>query len=202
VGKVLAVKRSEGETALQSINAAFSEYTSFYGLLLEKGLDKTEYSKVFDDITKNFRELYTSAKTNHDALMLNLNQFEEGRAEKDTYERALTRIEEIIIGAEFDLSLKVLPYLKKVEKDLLQDQILGKIEATELPQEIKTLIMEEAQEIRAYMATAEKQGAIEQVKEYSNIGRKIISLGEKAWVFLKKAYPVAVPVLVQLFSSK
>jgi len=197
----LEIKRSEAEQALAKVNVTFDEFTSFYSSLLEKGIDETEYGKVFSDMSQVFREIYTTSKKNYDALMFNRSQFDEGRLERDAFERSLTRIEQFIIGAEFDISLKILPQLKRVEKELLQKHILNKVAEVEMTTQMKTEVKQDAEGILKSMANTEKNENINQVEEYIGIGKRIMELGQKVWKFVEKAAPAALPLILRIFSS-
>jgi hypothetical protein len=197
---ILEDKRSEAEQALAKLNAVFGEFTSFYSLLLEKGIDETEYGKVFSDMSQVFREVYTTSKKNYDALMFSRSQFEDGRLERDAFERSLTRIEQFIIGADFDIGLKILPQLKRVEKEILQKQIVNKVAEVEMPDQMKTEVKQEAEKLLESMATTEKTGNINQVEEFIGIGKKIIDLGKKIWRFAEKSAPGALPLILRIFN--
>ncbi len=197
----MEIKRSEAEQALAKVNVTFDEFTSFYSSLLEKGIDETEYGKVFSDMSQVFREIYTTSKKNYDALMFNRSQFDEGRLERDAFERSLTRIEQFIIGAEFDISLKILPQLKRVEKELLQKHILNKVAEVEMTTQMKTEVKQDAEGILKSMANTEKNENINQVEEYIGIGKRIMELGQKVWKFVEKAAPAALPLILRIFSS-
>jgi hypothetical protein len=194
-------KRSEAELALAKVNAVFSEFTSLYSSLLEKGVDETEYGKVFSDMSQVFRDVFTTSKKNYDALMFNRSQFDEGRLERDAFERSLTRIEQFIIGAEFDIGLKILPQLKRVEKELLQKHIINKVAEVEMPAQMKAEIKQDTEGILESMANTEKMGNIDQVEGYVGIGKRIMDLGQKVWRFAEKAAPVALPLILRIFSS-
>ena len=194
-------KKSEAEQALAKVNEVYTEFTSFYSLLLEKGIDETEYGKVFSEISHVFREIYITSKKNYDALLLNKGQFEEGRLERDAFERSLARTEQFIIGADFDIGLKVLPQLKRVEKELLQKQIIDKVVEIEMPNQAKIEVKQEAKEILDLMANSEKMGSINQTKEYIGFGKRIVNLGQKVWKLTETAMPTALPLLLRIFSS-
>lgn len=196
----MEAKNSEAKLALEKVNAAFGEFTSFYSSLLEKGIDETEYGKAFSDMSQLFREIYTTSKKNYDALMFNRSQFDEGRLERDAFERSLTRIEQFIIGAEFDIGLKILPQLKRVEKELLRKHIVNKVEEIEMPPQIKAEVKQEAEGILESMANTEKMGNINQVEQCIGIGKRIVDLGQKVWRFAEKAAPVALPFILRIFS--
>ena len=197
----METKCSEAEQTLANVNLAFGEFTSFYGSLLEKGIDETEYGKTFGDLSQAFKEVYTTSKSNYDALVLNRSQFEAGRLERDAFERALIRIEQYIIGADFDIGLKILPRLKRVEKELLQKHIIEKVEDINMPSEMKVEIKQDAQSILTSMTSTEKKANIEQVKEYVVNGEKILTLGQKVWNFAHKASPAAIPLILKIFSA-
>lgn len=201
----METKSSEAQLALEKINTTFEEFTSFYGQLVEKGIMETEYGKVFSDMAQTFRGLYSTAKSNYDALLVNRHQFEEGRLERDAYERSLTRIEQYIIEAEFDIGVKILPYLKKVEKELLQDQIVKTAKAIDIPEEEKKEVIQDAENIKTSMTNAEKKGTVDQVKEYVGIGSKIVELGQKIWKFANeqatKAAPIVLPLILRVLGA-
>jgi len=197
----LEMKGSEAEQALAKVKAVFDEFTSFYASLLEKGIDETEYGKVFGEMSQVFREVYITSKKNYDALMFNRSQFDEGRLERDAFERSLIRIEQFIIGAEFDVGLKILPQLKRVEKELLQKHIVNKVAELEMPTQIKAEVKRDAEGIHASMTSIEKMGNINQVEKYIGIGKRIMNLGQKVWKFAEKTAPVALPFILRIFSS-
>lgn len=186
----LETQGSEAELALEKIDSAFNAFTSFYGRLVEKGINETKYGKVFADITAAFQELYATAKSNYDALRLNSRQFEEGRLEKDAFERSLARIKRYIIKAEFDIGVKILPYLKKAEKEMLHDHIVKPIETTDMPKDDKQMAMEEVKKIETSMRLAEKKGPFDQINEYVGAGEKIIEVGEIIRNYADKTAPV------------
>ena len=192
--------KSEFEQALTKVNSVFNEFTSFYSSLLEKGIDETEYGKALSEISQVFKEIYVTSKKNYDALVFNRSQFDEGRLERDAYERSLTRIEEFIIGAEFDIGLKVLPQLRRFEKELLQKQIVNKIAEIDLTPQIKTEIKHESEGIMESMANTEKMGNIDKLEKYINFGKRIVDLGQKVWKFVEKTAPTALPLILRIFS--
>lgn len=181
---------SEAELALEKIDSAFNAFTSFYGRLVEKGINETRYGKVFVDITAAFQELYATAKSNYDALRLNSRQFEEGRLEKDAFERSLARIKRYIIKAEFDIGVKILPYLKKAEKEMLHDHIVKPIETTDMPEDDKQMVMVEVKKIETSMRLAEKKSPFDQINEYVRVSEKIIEVGEIIRNYADKTAPV------------
>jgi hypothetical protein len=197
----LEAKSSGAEQALARVNLAYSEFTSFYGSLLERGIDETEYGKTFSELSETLKEVYTNSKSNYDALSLNKSQFEAGRLERDAYERSIIRIEQFIIGAEFDIGLKVLPRLRRAEKELLQKDIVQKVETIDISAETKKEVKEEAAGILTSMAKIEKQANIDQVRECVGNGKKIMSLGQKVWKVVEKAAPAALPFILKLFST-
>jgi hypothetical protein len=197
----LEARSSEVEKALDKVNIAFREFTSLYGILVERGIEEIEYGKIFDDMAQDFRRLYATAKSHYDALLLNRQQFDEGRLERDAFERSLIRIERYIIDAEFEIGTKILPHLKKVEKELLQKHIIKKIEDIDMPEEMKREVRQDAEKIQAWMTDTEKKDTIDQVKEYASIGGRIIELGEKVWKFAKMAAPVALPFILRIFGA-
>ena len=190
VSDILERPGSEIELALEKINSAFNAFISFYGKLVEKGINETKYGKVFSDITANFQELYATAKSNYEALRLNSRQFEEGRLERDTFERSLTRIKSYIIKAEFDIGVKILPHLKKAEKEILQTNIVKPIETGELTKEDKQEVIEEVKKIETSMKLAEKKGSFDQIIECVNAGERIIELGERVENYAQKTAPI------------
>ena len=131
---------------------------------------------------------------------MNKRQFEEGRLERDGYERSLTRIEQYIIGAEFEIRLKILPQLKKTEKELLQKHIVAKVEEISLPPKTKEETRKNAEKINELIAATEKEDPIDQIKEYVKIGNKIVELGQKIWAATKKVTPVALPLILRIFA--
>jgi translation elongation factor EF-1beta len=195
----LETRSSVAQTTLAKINAAFTEYIEFYGSLVENGIEETEYNKIFDQLTRTFRELYTTAKSNYDALLMNKSQFEEGRLERDAYERALIRIEENIIAAEFDIGIRVLPYLKRVNKELLQKHILKLIEEIKLSGKDATEVKFEVEQIKISMTNADKEVSIEQVKGYVSCGKKIMKLGKRVWKIVEATAPAALPLVLKIF---
>jgi translation elongation factor EF-1beta len=195
----LETRSSVAQTTLAKINAAFTEYIEFYGSLVENGIEETEYNKIFDQLTRTFRELYTTAKSNYDALLMNKSQFEEGRLERDAYERALIRIEENIIAAEFDIGIRVLPYLKRVNKELLQKHILKLIEEIKLSGKDATEVKFEVEQIKISMTNADKEVSIEQVKGYVSSGKKIMKLGKRVWKIVEATAPAALPLVLKIF---
>ena len=114
----------------------------------------------------------------------------------------LALIEQQIHESEFEIGVKILPYLKKAEKEILQKDIMGAVEATSAPEEVKKELRKEASEIQSSMAIVEKQNAVDQVKEYVSIGRRIFTFGQKVWKytgpFIKIAFPVIPQVLEML----
>jgi hypothetical protein len=199
--RILEMKGSEAEQALAKVNTVFDEFTSFYASLLEKGIDETEYGKVFSEMSQVFREVYIASKKNYDALMFNRSQFDEGRLERDAFERSLIRIEQFIIGAEFDVGLKILPQLKRVEKELLQKHIVDKVAEVEMPTQMKAEVKRDAERIITSMTSIEKMGNINQVEKYIGIGKRIMDLGQKLWKFAENTAPVALPFILRIFSS-
>ena len=197
----MEARSSELVNTLDKVNTAFREFTSLYSILVERGIEETEYGKIFGDMAREFRELYATAKSHYDALLLNRRQFEEGRLERDAFERRLTRIEEYIHKAEFDIGIKILPHLKKVEKELLQKHIIEKVEEIDMPEEMKREVRRDAEEIQALMKETENKGTIDQFKEHVGIGERIVKLGEKVWRFAKKAAPVALPLILRIFGG-
>jgi len=201
----LETRSSEVELALEKVNTTFGEFTSFYAKLVEKGIGETEYGKVFDEMAQSFRGLYSTAKSYYDALLVNRRQFEEGRLERDAFERSLIRIERYIIEAEFDIGVKILPHLKKVEKELLQEQIIKTVEAIDVPEEVKKEVRRDAEKIQTSMTNAEKKGPVDQLKEYVGIGGRIVELGQKIWKFASaqatKAAPVALPLILRVLGA-
>ncbi len=189
----------EAEQALANVNAAFGEFASFYSSLLEKGIDETEYGKVFNDLSQAFKEVYITSKSNYDALALNRVQFEAGRLERDAFERSLIRVEKFIIGADFDIGLKILPQLKRVEKEILQKHIIEKIETLNMPSELKVEIKQDSQSIIDSMNNAENKTNLDQIKEYIGTGNKILELGQKIWKFAQQASPTAIPLFLKIF---
>jgi hypothetical protein len=200
LGNRLEIKSSEAENALSKINQAYTEFTTFYGSLLEKGVDETEYGKVFSSLSQTLRDIYTTSKSNYDALTLNKSQFEAGRLERDAYERSIMRIDEFLIGADFDIGLKVLPLLRKTEKEMLQKHIIEKVESSSLPPETKAEIKQEGTGILTAMSSIEKKPNADQVKETVANGEKIITLGQKVWQIAKQVAPAAAPFILKLFS--
>jgi hypothetical protein len=197
-GEILEEKASEVEQALNKVNATFEEFSAFYGQLIEKGIDETGYGKTFEKLIEEFKDSYVKAKSHYETIMLNKKQFNEGRLERDAYERSLLRISQYLIESEFEIGTKILPRLKKVEKQLLQEEIIQKAEVIDLPKDMKEEVKQDATEITTLMENAQKKGNIDQIKEYVDIGSKIIKLGEKLWAFAKKVAPVAIP-LITLF---
>lgn len=197
----LEEKESQAEVALKKIDKAFDDFNSFYATLLEKGIEETEYGKVFADLTSAFKEVYITSKTNFDALMLNTSQFKEGRLERDAYERSLIRIEQYIIGAEFEIRLKILPFLKRVEKEILQKHIANKLQDIVLPEKIKGEVKQEISTLQIDIANAEKVDTIDQVEKYVGIGKRILELGNKVWKFAERTAPAVLPFILRIFSS-
>jgi translation elongation factor EF-1beta len=197
----LEARGSQVEVALKKIDKAFGDFSSFYATLIEKGIEETEYDKVFADLTFAFKELYTTSKSNFDALRLNTSQFIDGRLERDAYERSLIRIEQYIIGAEFEIRLKILPHLKRVEKELLKTHIAEKLQEIGLPEKMKEEVKQEISTLQTDIANAEEAAAIDQVEEYVGIGKRILNLGNKVWKFAERAAPAALPFILRIFSS-
>ena len=197
----MEAKGSQVEVALKRVDQVFGDFSSFYATLIEKGIEETEYNKVFADLISAFKELYTTSKSNFDALTLNNSQFTEGRLERDAYERALIRIEQNIIGAEFEIRLKILPFLKRVEKEMLQKHIADKIQEIDLPENVKGEVKQDISKLENDMAKAEEADTISQVEKYVGIGRKILDLGNKIWKFANRWAPTALPLLLKIFSS-
>lgn len=197
----LEARGSQVEMALKKVDQVFEDFSSFYATLIEKGIEETEYSKLFADMILAFKELYSTSKSNFDALVLNNSQFTEGRLERDAYERSLIRIEQHIIGAEFEIRLKILPFLKKVEKEILQKHIADKIQEIDLPENVKGEVKQEISELESDMSKAEKADVISQVEEYVGIGRRILDLGNKIWKFTNRWAPAALPLILKIFSS-
>jgi hypothetical protein len=195
----LEARSSIAQASLAKTNAAYAEYLAFYGSLVEDGIEDTEYGKIFDQITRTFRELYTTAKSNYDALLMNKSQFEEGRLERDAYERTLVRIEQNMIAAEFDIGVKILPYLKRLDKELLEKHILKLIKEINLPSDDKNAVICEAEQIKISMSNSDKEVAVEQVKEYVSSGKKIVKLGKKVWKIVETAAPAALPLVLKVF---
>jgi hypothetical protein len=198
---IIEIKESQVEKALNKVEKVFEDFSSFYASLLEKGIEETEYAKVFADLTLTFKELYTTSKTNFDAFMLNKSQFKEGRLERDAYERSLIRIEQHIIGAEFDIRLKILPILKKVEKEILQKHLENKLQEIALPEKMKVEVKQEISTLQSDMKTADEVNTIDQVDEYVGIGKRILELGNKVWKFAERSAPAALPFILKIFSS-
>jgi hypothetical protein len=200
----LETRSSQVEVTLEKVNLAFEEFTTFYASLLEKGIDKTEYGNIFNEMAQTFKGIYSTSKANYDALLLNKKQFNEGRLERDAYERALTRIEQVIISADFDIQLKILPLLKKVEKEVLNQQI-EIINATSMAEGDKKALKTDAEEIQSAMVSAEKRSAVDQVKDYVGLGQKIKILGKKVLSHLetvaKEALPIVIPAIIHVFSG-
>jgi hypothetical protein len=200
-GVRLEEKGFQVEVALKKVDRAFEDYSSFYATLIERGIEETEYGSVFADLASTFKELYIASKTNFDALMLSKSQFEEGRLERDAYERSLIRLEQYVIGAEFEIRLKILPRLKRVEKEILQQQLENKLESIALPEKIEADVKQEISTLQIEIAKAEKVNTIDQVGEYIGIGKKIMQLGNKVWNFAKQSAPAALPLILGIFSS-
>jgi hypothetical protein len=200
----LETRDSQVELSLEKINSAFEEFTTFYSNLLEKGVEETEYGTVFNEIAQNFRQIYATSKSNSDALLLNKQEFSVGNLERAAYERSLVRIEQTILGTEFDLRLKIVPKLKKAEKEFLQQQI-EIVEKIDAPPEIKTELRSEAQQIQTTIVATEKQPPIDQLKGYISIGQKINSLGQKIWKYAgiaaKGALPIAIPAIIRVLGT-
>lgn len=197
----MAIRSSELMKALDRIKTAFTEFTSLYGMLVDRGIEETKYGKIFDDMAQDFKKLYATTQSHYDALQLNRDQFNEGRLEKDAFERRLILLGQYIHEAEFEIGMKILPHLKKVEKELLQEHILRKVETIDIPEEMKREIRQGAEKINVLMTDTEKMDTIDQVKEYVGIGGKIIELGEKIWKFAKISAPVAVPFILRIFGA-
>ncbi len=195
----MEARSSVVQESLEKTNAAFMEYITFYGSLVENGVVETDYGKTFEQITENIRHLYATAKSNYDALLMNRKQFEEGRLERDAFERTLVRIEQNIIEAEFDIGIKVLPYLKRVEKQLLQNHILRVIEEANLPSETKKEVREDAEEIQMSMTKVDDEGAVTQVREYVSSGKKIMKLGHKVWKAVELTTPAVLTSMLPIF---
>ncbi len=197
-------RSSQIESSLEKINTAFEEFTSFYGNLIEKGIAQTEYGKTFSEVAQAFQTIYSEAKANYDALMLNRTQFIEGRLERDAYERSLMRNEKSIISADFELHLKVLPYLKKVEKEILQAR-LKTIEKIDFPEQVNTELKEDAAQIATSMIQIEKQQTFDQLKNYVSTGHKINDFGKKIWKYLRSAakevLPIALPAIIRVLGT-
>jgi hypothetical protein len=195
----LESRSSLAQESLEKADSAFKDYMTFYGSLIESGVEETEYSKTFGRITENMRNLYATVKSNYDALMMTKKQFEEGRLERDSYERTLIRIEQNIIAAEFDLGVKVLPYFRKVEKDILNNHILRVIQEIKVTNQEKEEIKVEAEKIQTSMSMAEEEDATTQVEEYVGTGKKIMKLGHRLWKLAEITTPALVSSMIPIF---
>ena len=78
---------SEAEKALKKVNSATEEFTSFYSLLIEKGIEKTEYGDVFDSLAQKFSKLYATTKSRCDELAHDKGELEAGFKICSTFER-------------------------------------------------------------------------------------------------------------------
>jgi hypothetical protein len=164
-------------------------------------LSQLRAREVFNEIAQNFREFYVTAKSEYDGYLLNREQFSEGRLERDAFERSMTRINRYIIDAEFEIGWKILPQLRRVEKEILQEQIIEKVEEINVPEEIKKEVRKDAEKIQSSMKDTENKDSIDQVEEYIGIGRRILELGEKVWKFVKETAPVALPLISRIFGA-
>lgn len=192
--------RYEVELALEKVTSAYNDFTLFYGKLVERGIEETAYGKVFEKMAKEFRELYAGAKSHHDALLLNKTEFDEGRLERSAFERRLQRIVEYIIGVEFDINIKILPHLRKVENEILNDDILKTVEKLDVSEAVKKEVKQDAEEIKVSMFNAEQKKPIDQVNDYVGIGGKIADLGKKVWKYAGKVAP-HVPAILKILGS-
>jgi hypothetical protein len=198
------MEASEAEKALQNIIDAKDQFVVFYTSLVEKGIEETNYSEPLSKITNNFGDLYAKSKSNYDALQHDKDQFEQGFMDPSSFEKRLVNLEPLIHNAEFKIQTQILPYIKKIEKELLQNHIIEVVEASNLPEDVKSEIKVDAAKIKQSMVAADlKKDSTEQVKEYIGIGGQIMKLGNKVWEFakpkLKEAAPYVIPGLLNLF---
>lgn len=196
----LETKSFEFERVLKKVNTTYDELISLYTMLVERGINETEYKEIFENLIKDFKDVYKKSKSYYDELVLHSRQFEEGRRELDAFGRRLRFISEEIHDMEFQIAIKILPNLKKVEKELLNEQVIKRVEEFKLPKEVKKEVRQEAENIQKLMKKAEEKDKVDQVSEYVSIGDKIVKLGEKVWKFAKTVSPVALPIIQRIFT--
>jgi len=193
------IRRPKEET-LDKIESVFNEFTSFHSMLIERGVKKTKYGKDLDDIARPLKSIYSTAKAKHRAFLLNKHLFEAGRLERDAFERSLIRLQQEIFELEVDISIKVVPHLRNMERTILQKDILMKVKSLNLPDKEKKVIKEEAKKIQDQMTLAEEKGAVdEKVKEYIDVGKRIVKLGRKIWEIIKEIAPASLPLILRIF---
>ena len=78
LGAYLANNATEVENALQKVNNFKEEFTSIQSLLIAKGIGETEFGQIFSGLSKEFGELYATAKSRYDELVHDQNELNVG----------------------------------------------------------------------------------------------------------------------------
>lgn len=187
--------------ALENINNAYNKFKSLYSALLESGLDRTEYNEAVTKMAEEFKRIYAMSFANQNTLLMNRRQFEEGRLERDAFERSLLRISTQIHESEFEIDTRILVRLKQIERELLDKHIIGKVETLNVPPETREEILAEARTVREQFEKVESKAAtaVEKVDGYVETGKRILEVGRKLWKVVQKVAPTLTPTILRLF---
>jgi tetratricopeptide (TPR) repeat protein len=110
----MAIEIEKTAREIEQVNDTFFR---IYNDLLEKGRElDSKFSDRMDDIGKDLKDFHSKSEGIEGAWRLNQRQFEEGRLEKDAYERRLRELTKEITEVKFDCRKIVIIELEVFER--------------------------------------------------------------------------------------